>query len=452
MTGGSTKNRLLVVDDSHDTRELLQRNLSSQGYEVVTAGDVKTALRILESAQVDLVITDLKMPGASGLQLVQHVKEHVKGTAVIMITGYPSVEGAVAAVKSGAEEYLTKPFTQQELFAVVGRVMATRGLPKAGRVQHTRQIANPLGIVGESKAMREVLDAVSRAAATANPVLITGERGTGTPLLARAIHYTSPRAAAPFVVVHCGGVPEEILERQLFGEAAETSAAGTESRAGFLLLAGDGTLFLHDISELPYGIQARLVRALEENAFRAVGSTRAHTIAFRLIAASHRDLRPLVGRGLFRDDLFLRLSATTIAVPAVRERGNDALLLAEHFLRRFASELGRPVPSFSPRAVEAVTRYSWPGNVAELQNCIQQLVSTTSTGIIDVSALPEPMRYWLRATPGVNRSLAEVEADYIRNVLASVGGNKTRAAEILGINRKTLREKLGALRSRTAAI
>jgi len=444
MTAADATYRLLVVDDSADTREVLQRVLSRQGYDVLAACDVAEALEILRSARVDLVITDLKMPGASGLELIRHVKEDLRDTEVVTITGYPSLESAVAAVKMGAEEYVTKPFTQEELLAIVRRTMERVAARDAARERLEAPGMNPLGIVAASEAMQKVMRAVSRLAAAESPVLITGESGAGKELVARAVHHTGPRAVSPFIVVRCAGMPEDTLERQLFGCAGRGGDSRSETRAGCLELAGGGTVFLHDVSELGRAVQGRLLRALADGEFCPVGSARRLAASFRLIAASHRDLRPLADNGAFREDLYLRLSANTIAVPALRHRDNDLILLAQHFLTRFATDIGRPVPSFSRDALDLIRRYPWPGNVGELQDRIEQVLASGGGGVIEASDLPEALQRWARS-PAQPRSLAELEADHIRAVLESVAGNKTRAAEILGINRKTLRGKLKQL-------
>jgi DNA-binding NtrC family response regulator len=431
-----------VVDDSIDTRELLQRNLSAQGYEVLTAADASEALRILGMRHVDLVITDFKMPGASGLDLVRHIRENLKTTEVMMITGFPSVEGAVKAIKSGAGEYLSKPFTKEELFAAVSRVMERLSLRKASQASSERPIANPLGMLGESDAMQAVFKAVARAASSITPVLITGENGTGKELLARAIHYGSSRARAPFVSINCTGSPEELFERQLFGYISGGPNGKTEAHLGFLQLVDGGTLYLEEVSELPYAMQTGLLHVLEEREFQVLGSTDSHAASFRLIAASDRDLRALVNEGVFRDDLYIRLSMNVLAVPALRERGNDVLLLARHFLNELSKGVTKSVPRLSDHAMEVVKSYAWPGNIGELQNIISQLLHSTESDIIDVPDFPPHMRFSVAEVSILNRSLATVEAEHIRNVIAAAGGNKTRAAEILGINRKTLREKL----------
>ncbi|MDD4051683.1 MAG: sigma-54 dependent transcriptional regulator [candidate division Zixibacteria bacterium] len=442
MARNNSKGRLLIVDDSADTRELLQRILSSQGYEVLGAVGVAEALKLLEGTRVDLVITDLKMPGISGLDLVRHIRENLKESEVMMITGYPSVEGAVAAVKSGAEEYLPKPFTREELLAAVDRVMEKLALRRVGSIQIDRRIADTLGIVGESEAMQKVLKAVSKAAAGATPVLVTGEYGTGKELIARAIHYSGSRAEAPFVTVNCMGNPDEYCEKQLYGYRQSTGAGAMETRMGFLQFAEGGTLYLKEVSNLSYAMQTKLFRLLEDRQYREIGSADVRPTNFQVIADSDKNLRALVDKGAFREDLFIRLSMNTISVPALRERGNDVVLLARHYLTKLSKEIGRPVPRFSDHALEVLKNYSWPGNIGELQNLIQRLVTETDGDVIDVPDFPAPMRYSVLGTTGLNRSLAEMEIEHIRNVIASVGGNKTQAAEILGITRKTLREKL----------
>jgi DNA-binding NtrC family response regulator len=424
MIGSAARHRLLVVDDSADTRELLQRNLSSQGYEVLTAGGVAEALDLLASVRVNLVITDLKMPGASGLELVRHVKETLKDTDVITITGYPSVESAVTAVKLGAEEYLTKPFTQDELFAAVRHAIDRAGGSAASDDRAAGPRAGRFGIVGTSDSMQRVMTSVTRAAAASTPVLLLGEYGTGRQLIARAIHCASARASAPFLALGCTGLSEQVLEKP--GPGRSDAAAGG-SIAGVFQLVERGTLFIGDVSDLPPGAQGSLLRALDDRSFRLVG-------------ASHRDLRPLVRAGAFREDLFVRLGIDTIVVPPLRDRSDDVLLLAEYFAARFASDAGLPAPGFSPEAATAMKEYSWPGNVAELRQLVEALV-LANTGTIEVSDLPDYVRRGTRGGRPV-ATLRELEDEHIRTVLASVAGNKTRAAEILGINRKTLREKL----------
>jgi len=445
MKGSEKKERILIVDDAPDTLEVLQRNLSSQGYRVFTAPGVAEATQVLEQSPVDLVITDLKMPKASGLDLVRHVRENLKDTEVMLITGYASIEGAVQAVKSGAEEYLSKPFTDDELLSAVQRVLEKLRLRRAGQKALPALPAGRHGFLGESEALAKVWQAIAKAASTVATVLISGESGTGKELVARAVHYNSPRSAAPFVAVNCGGIPEGLLESELFGHVRGAFTGATESRAGFFQTADGGTLFLDEISDTSLAMQAKLLRVLQEREVYMVGARRPQKVDVRVLAATNKDLFALVKKGTFREDLFFRLNVITISLPPLRERGDDILLLARHFAARFTKEAGKPAPQFSENALGVLRRYEWPGNVRELENLIQRLVVMTDGDVIDIPDLPPLMRFSAPRVNGLNRTLAEVEADYIRNVLAGVGGNKTRAAEILGIDRKTLREKLKPL-------
>lgn len=442
MSSSMERESILVVDDAPQTLEVIRRNLSSEGYIVFTAKAVAEAVRFLDSTPVDLVITDLKMPKASGLDLVRHVRENLRDTEVMMVTGFATVEGAVDAMKTGAEEYLAKPFTEEELLVAVRRALAKLRLRKAGQIGSHRTPEAPSGILGESKAMRKTFDAIARAATTDATVLISGESGTGKELVSRAIHYSSPRASAPFVPVNCGGIPETLLESELFGHLKGAFTGATESRAGFFQTADGGTIFLDEISDTSISMQAKLLRVLEENEVFMVGSSKPRRIDVRILAATNKNLHMLVDKSTFREDLFYRLNVLTIAIAPLREREDDILLLARHFSSKFAEEHGKPAPEFSDRALHVLKGYKWPGNVRELKNVIKRLVVMTDEDLIDVPDLPQLMRFSALREAGLNRTLAQVEAEHVRNVLAAVDGNKTRAAEILGIDRKTLRERL----------
>jgi two-component system response regulator HydG len=442
MTPDSKKESLLVVDDTPNTLELLQRKLNSQGYQVYTAPDVAQAIKILESTPVDLVITDLKMPKVSGLDLVRHIRENLKDTEVMMITGYATIEGAVKAIKVGAEEYLPKPFTDEELFSAVRRVLAKLQSRRAARSRKSVKSIAPHGLIGESGAMLKVFDAISKSASTSATVLISGESGTGKELVARAIHYSSSRVSAPFVPVNCGGIPEGLLESELFGHVKGSFTGATDSRAGFFQTADGGTIFLDEISETSLAMQVKLLRVLQDKEVYMVGATHPTKVDLRILAATNKDLLRLVEKKIFREDLFFRLNVISIAIPPLRERGDDIVLLINHFAVKFGKELAKPIPRFTEKVLRAFKTYDWPGNVRELENVIQRLLIMTDSDTIDVPDLPSLMRFSAQRVAGLNRSLAEVEAEYIRNVLASVNGNKTKAAQILGIDRKTLREKI----------
>ncbi len=433
---------ILIVDDAPDTLEVLQRNLTAHGYRVFTAIGVPEAIGILENTAIDLVITDYKMPRISGLDLVRHVRENLKNTEVMMITGYATIEGAVRAVKSGAGEYLAKPFTDAELLEAVQRSFDKLGRRRAGSELSKLSTDALHGLVGRSKVMREVYKAIEKAASTTATVVITGESGTGKELVARAIHYRSARAAGPFVPVNCGGIPEGLLESELFGHVKGAFTGATESRAGFFQTADKGSIFLDEIGELTVSMQAKLLRVLQDRKVYMVGDTRPRDVDVRIIAATNKDLQLMVERGQFREDLFYRLNVIVINVPPLRDRREDIMLLAHHFADKFAKEFKKQIPHFSDLAIGALQSYEWPGNVRELENLIQRTMVMGDSQVVDVSDLPSPMRFSVCSVKGLERTLAEVEMEHIQNVLAAVDGNKTRAAAILGIDRKTLHGKL----------
>jgi DNA-binding NtrC family response regulator len=400
------------------------------------------AIKVLGTTGVDLVITDLKMPGASGMELIRHIRENFKDVEVMMITGYPTIETAVKAVKSGAEEYLTKPFTDTELLSAVERVLEKVHRRRVTHPPWHRSQKSPYGLIGESEAMQKVFSAIAKAASTSVTTLITGESGTGKELVARAIHYNSLRSSAPFVPVNCGAIPGELLESELFGHIKGAFTGATETRAGFFQTADGGTIFLDEISETSLSMQVKLLRVLQDKEVNMVGSPRPRKVDVRILASTNKDLPNSVEKGVFREDLFFRLNVITIDIPPLRERGEDIFLLTEYFAKKFAQELDKPKLTFSENALSVLRNYHWPGNVRELENVVQRLVVMTEGDLIEVPDLPSLMRFSALQKTGLNRTLFEAETEYIRNVLASVGGNKTRAAEILGIDRKTLREKL----------
>lgn len=442
MDSLENKESILVVDDSPKTLEVLQRNLSSQGYRIMIAPGVEEAVGILEGTQIDLIITDLKMPGSSGLDLIRYVRENLKDTEIMMITGYASIEGAIEAVKTGAEEYLSKPFTDEELFTAVRRVLDKLYMRRTIQAKALRTPKASQGLIGESKSMRNVFHDIAKASSTTATVLITGESGTGKELVARAIHYSSSRSSAPFVPVNCGGIPEGLLESELFGHVKGSFTGATESRAGFFQTADGGSIFLDEVSEMGLAMQVKLLRVLQDKEVCMVGATRTRKVDVRIIAATNKDLLSLIKKELFREDLYFRLNVITIEIPPLRERDDDVLHLTRYFAEKFAKEFDKPVPKFSEKAAQILKSYHWPGNVRELENVIHRLVVMVEGDIIDAPDLPSLMRFSVPRGKKQNRTLVEVEIEHIKNVLASVNGNKTHAARILGINRKTLREKL----------
>jgi DNA-binding NtrC family response regulator len=437
----STRAHILVVDDSPSTVEILQRTLKNAGYDVATAPAVCEAIEILKVHSFDLVLTDLRMPRVGGLELVKYVRENLPHTGVIMITGFPSIDGAVAAVKGGADDFLAKPFTDEELLGAVQGALEAVSVRRSLEAEVDGGSSPTFGLIGESRAMRATFCSITKAAESNATVLLTGESGTGKELLARAIHYNGPRAGAPFVAVNCAGIPEALVESELFGHVRGAFTGAVTTRAGFFITADQGTIFLDEIGELTLSTQAKLLRILEDHQVRMVGANQERAVDVRVIAATNKDLRELVRKGQFREDLFFRLNILAIDVPPLRDREDDILQLLGHFSTKFASEAGKPVLRWTDRAIAAFRRHNWPGNVRELQNLIRRLVVMVDGDVIDVSDLPSLMRTSISGDRSLHRPLAEVEAEHLRAVLGSVGGNKTRAAKILGIDRKTLREK-----------
>lgn len=432
--------RILAVDDSRSTLEVLKRNLQSGGYEVYTAERVADALPILEDADINLVITDYRMPQATGMDLIRHVRSNYPDTEIMMITGYPSITGAVSAIKDGAGEYLPKPFTKEELLSAVERILE--------RSRRKRILDSPdtppdnFGIIGMSEEMVRVFRRIGKASATDANVLISGDSGTGKELVARAVHYNSERRSAPFVPVNCTAIPDSLVESELFGHVKGAFTGAKDGRAGFFEIANGGSIFLDEIGDASPSMQAKLLRVIQSKEFCKVGSSRVHSVDTRVLAATHKDLKRLVDEGSFREDLFYRINVVDIPVPPLSDRGDDILVLAQHFLDKFSRDMGRTAPRMTEAALEALKHHTWPGNVRELENLIQRLVVIVDHDLIDVVDLPETMRFSLPREGRLDRTLAEVEAEHITNVLTMAGNNKTRAAEILGINRKTLREKL----------
>ena len=387
------KEQILVVDDAPNTLEILQRNLEAAGYRVFTANGVAGAIENLQQTPFDLVITDFKMPKASGLDLVHHVRENLKDTEIMMITGYPSIGGAVGAVKAGAAEYLAKPFTDEELLSAVSSILERLRVRRLAQAKSVEKRESSYGLIGESAAMLKVFREVGKAAPTAATVLVCGESGTGKELIARAIHYNSPRAAAPFVPVNCAAIPEGLLESELFGYVKGAFTGATETRAGFFQTADGGTIFLDEVSATTPSTQVKLLRVLQEREVCMVGSARPRKVDIRIVAATNRDLLELTKKDLFREDLYFRLNVITIELPPLRDRGDDVLLLIHHFARKHAKEIGKTEPQFSDQALDVLRRYHWPGNVRELENVIQRLVVMAEDDVIETADLPQLMRF-----------------------------------------------------------
>jgi DNA-binding NtrC family response regulator len=380
------------------------------------------------------------MPKHSGLDLIRHVNENYPDIGVIMITGYPSIDAAVEAVKQGAEEFLPKPFTDEELLSAVQGALKKLSIRRESKQDNTPKKSH--GIIGDSEPMQKVFNLIAKATAMSANVLISGESGTGKELVARAIHYDSARSSAPFVPVNCTAIPESLLESELFGHVKGAFTGANVSRTGFFQIADGGTVFLDEIGDASQSLQAKLLRVIQSKEITRVGSSHAIKVNTRIVAATHQDLEVLIGKNQFREDLFYRLSVLDIHIPSLREHKEDIPLLIGHFTASFCREMNREPVSFSDQAIEALINYAWPGNVRELENLIQKLIVIAEKDTVDVADLPASMRFHINLEKDLNKSLAQVESEHINRVLDSVGGNKSKAAQILRINRKTLREKL----------
>ncbi len=429
---------ILVVDDSEETVELIRRNLESAGFSIYTASNVQAAIRSLEARVVDLIITDLKMPDGSGLEIVRHASENYKNVGILVITGFPSIQGAVESIRIGAEEYLVKPFTDKELFDSVHRVLSR--LP-GKKTKNVTPAVPDFGIIGESEKMVNVFKAIAKAKTTTATVLISGESGTGKELVARAVHYGGQSSNTPFVPVNCGGIPDGLLESELFGYVKGAFTGATETRAGFFQTADGGTIFLDEIGNTSLAMQAKLLRVLQEKEFYMVGSKRQQKVNVRIVAATNVNLMQLVKSGKFREDLYYRLNIIAIDLPALREREHDVDLLTGFFISKYGTELKKTV-RLSAKVRQAFQRYAWPGNVRELQNLLHRLVIFAEGEVIDVPDLPETFRFSAVRAKGGNRTLAQVEREHILQTLSLHQHNISRTAETLGIDRKTLREKI----------
>ncbi|HEX2573092.1 MAG TPA: sigma-54 dependent transcriptional regulator [Polyangia bacterium] len=452
------KGRILVVDDEANARSALAELLRDEGYAVETAADGFKALPKLEEFSPDVVVTDLKMPGLDGMGLMRKVHEQDPERVVIVMTAFGGVQSAVAAMRQGAADYLTKPINFEELAVVVERAIERRHLrQEAGqlraRLADRQRIHN---IIGSSPAMQPVFDAILQVAPTRASVLITGDSGTGKELVAAAIHAHSPRATGPFIKLHCAALAETLLESELFGHERGAFTGALNRRDGRFQQADRGTLFLDEIGEISPAIQVKLLRFLQEHEFERVGGNQTIKVDVRIVAATNRNLLERVKSGHFREDLYYRLNVVTIEMPALRRRGSDIGLLAMHFLRRYAKENGRDIKGFTDEALERLARYPWPGNVRELENTIERAVVVSRTDVIRVEDLnpalvaPAPAEGGsapaTSPVPGMppipGSSLGEIEKFAILKTLEQTGGSTSKAAEILGISPRKIQYRL----------
>ncbi len=438
---------ILVVDDHEDMRDFLQEILSEQGYRTATAASADEALERLASREFHLVITDIKMPGMDGVGLLEQIKS-CKGFSpfVILITAFGDINNTIGFIDKGAYDYIIKPFKMEQILIAVKR--AERELRMRRRVKELEDLATRphrfQQILGKSAAMQQVFSLIEKVAPAEGSVLIEGETGTGKELVARAIHRESLRKDGPFVPINCASIPGGLLESELFGHARGAFTGAQEKKQGLFVAADGGTLFLDEIGEMPPALQAKLLRAIQERRVRPVGSTSDVTFDVRIVSATNRDLHIAAQKGDFREDIFYRLATFQIQLPPLRQRREDIPLLVETFVAQHAAQ-GRDI-FFPPEVLRALVDYSWPGNVRELQSLVERCVYICEGETVQLDDLPEPMRQQIRpanryALPD-DKNLEEIELDYIRHILNRCEGNRVRAAEILGINRKTIQRKL----------
>ena len=439
--------RLLIVDDEKNIREGIGAALSADGFEVSLAEDGSTALSIVHNEEIDLVITDLKMVGISGTELMDRIQEVSKSIPIIILTAHGTVENAVECMRKGAYHYLTKPVNLQELSLLVSRALSWRAMEQENEDLH-HQLNNRYGIdniIGHSSEMEKVMAIVKTVAPAKANVLITGESGTGKELVANAIHALSDRSKKPFVKVHCSALATGLLESELFGHEKGAFTGASRRHKGRFELADTGTIFLDEIGDIDANIQVKLLRVLQEKSFERVGGETTIAVNVRLITATNKDLFQLVQEGSFREDLYYRLKVVHIHIPPLRKRKSDIPLLVDSFLKEFCRDNNVPEKKLDRRAMNALENYHWPGNVRELKNVIENLVVLTKKSVIAYKDLPDNIKIEkapsaIRMIPG--KSLEEYERDIILSTLMHVNGNKSKAAEILGIGRKTLHRKL----------
>jgi len=444
------KFNVLIVDDEKNIREGLGTALEMDGYDVRLAADGKEAMSIINSTEMDLVITDLKMPGVSGEELLKYISSSYPTVPVIILTGHGTIESAVKAMRDGAYDFLTKPVNLDRLSLLVKRALANRELSLQHRaLQDELETLNRKNtysrIIGKSSQMRKVMNLVEQVAQTKASVLITGESGVGKELVADAIHNLSSRRDKPFIKVHCAALTESLLESELFGHEKGAFTGAIARKRGRFELAHTGTIFLDEIGEINQTVQIKILRVLQEKKFERVGGEETIEVDVRVISATNRDLKEEIEKGTFREDLYYRLNVVNIHVPPLRERKEDIPLLATAFLKEFAEENGKNIEGIDPKARLALYSYSWPGNIRELRNCIESAVVMAKSNIITLDDLPPTINSasdgdCIKITMGT--TLSEAEKEIIRCTLNHEKGNKSRTAEILGIGRKTLHRKL----------
>jgi len=438
---------ILVVDDEVRLADVLTAALQDLGYRAFAADCAASALLLLEQEQIDLVLTDLRLPGMDGRGLMREIHRQWPEIPVVMITAFATVRDAVELVKEGAFDYIAKPFEMEDVAATIGRALRLSEV-----VRDNERLRSELegrysfeNLIGNSPSFRRVIEQITEVCETRATVMLNGESGTGKEVVARAIHFNSPRRKRPFVAVNCAAIPEALLESELFGHVKGAFTGALANRIGRFAAADGGTLFLDEIGDMPVAIQAKLLRVLQERSFEPVGGNHTQDVDVRIIAATHQDLRRSVTDGQFREDLFYRLNVFPIRLPALRDRADDVAILATHFLGVLAESVGKRVTGFTPGALSAMAAYAWPGNIRELQNCVERAVIVARTPVIDVPDLPRDLfesaaRPRERdAVPGdLDAELDRIEKRFILEALRLSDGKQVLAAQRLGIAERSL--------------
>jgi two-component system, NtrC family, response regulator AtoC len=466
------RKQVLIVDDEPNLRKILSAQLSRDGYDVMTAEDGEQGLALLKEHHIDLVITDLKMPKVDGMTLLKRALEEEPDLPIVLITAHGTIDTAVEALKSGAFDFVTKPFDKDEVRQIVGKALRTRELRGADATSVPTGGGVRFGIIGDSTGITDLYAVLERVADTPTTVLITGESGTGKELVARALHEHSGRKDKPFIKVNCAAIPKELIESELFGYERGAFTGAVSSKPGRFELANGGTLFLDEIGEIPIEMQVKLLRALQESEFERVGGIKTIRIDVRLVAATNRDLKKLIANGTFREDLFYRLNVVPIRLPALRERTVDIPLLVEHFLVKFNERLKKRVEGVEAEAMETLVAYPWPGNIRELENVIERAVLFCDTQKLRASDLPPEIR-GIPAMANISLSEADLQAalagegglkehvkvamsrlekELVSRALQQTTGNVTHAARLLKISRKGLQLKMKELGLREGAV
>ena len=440
---------LLIADDDPGLRESLERTLTREGFRVILASDGRGALERLQGGGIDLVVTDLKMPGLTGIEVLRAAKAIAPDVDVILLTAFGTVEEAVKAMKDGAYDFLTKPFRREQLLKLISKALERRDLIEQNRAlkKQLEDLRAKGQVIGSSPAFRRMMTLVEQVADSSATVLIQGESGAGKELVASTIHRSSPRSRGPFVAVNCAALPETLLESELFGyeKGAFTGAAGRKE--GRFELADGGTLFLDEVSDLSPVTQPKILRVLQEGEFERLGGTKTLRVDVRIVAATNQDLAQMVREKRFREDLYYRLKVITINVPPLREKREDIRVLAQHFLRVYAAKNGRELEGFTGEAIERLEAYAWPGNVRELENLIERSVVLARKDRIEAEDLPDEI-VGVKRPPRdailelIGTPLAEIEQRLLDETLRITGGNKTQAAKLLGIDPRTVSRKL----------